>query len=351
MISGFKKGNLNMSNNQLLSGITIIQDDIQKFSSVIEKIASQTNLLAINAAMEAARAGNAGKGFAVVANEVKSLANQTSNDAKKFRTTVFDKIKSETEHLIEEFNERDYKRLSEMAQTLVQLIVRNLYERTADVRWWATDKALYECLENPTPESCAYATQRLGVINKFYSVYMNLVLADASGKVITVSQPGKYKMNSGTDISSLNWYRKALATGSGDEYVADDIYNDHLHNDFPVAVYAAAVRGKGELRGRPLGVLGVFFDWKEQSRIIVKEEPTFSPEEWKYSRVMLLDGAQRVIAASDSNGIYSHFPLPGGCGKKGYFRDEHGNIVAYARTLGYQEFDGLGWTGVITQKI
>ncbi|EKV32202.1 methyl-accepting chemotaxis receptor/sensory transducer [Caenispirillum salinarum AK4] len=53
-------------------------NDIGQIISLIETIASQTNLLALNATIEAARAGDAGKGFAVVANEVKVLANQTS---------------------------------------------------------------------------------------------------------------------------------------------------------------------------------------------------------------------------------------------------------------------------------
>ena len=62
--------------------------EIGEIIEIIQTIASQTHLLSLNAAIEAAGAGDAGKGFFVVANEVKELANQTETSAKVIRSKI-----------------------------------------------------------------------------------------------------------------------------------------------------------------------------------------------------------------------------------------------------------------------
>ncbi len=328
-----------------------ISGELQSYSNSNLQIVKQTKLLAINAIIEAARAGDSGKGFAVVADEVQRLADRAAEIAVRFQEVLVGRIslsRTMSETLVDEM---EGVRLIDMAQSLVQLIVRNLYERTADVRWWATDTAFWQALgEAGDADAVAFAADRLATINRFYSVYRDLVLTDARGTVVASANPGHARTLLGADVSREAWFRAARATATGDDYAVGEVMESPHHDGHDVLVYSTAVRANGQAKGAVIGTLGVYFDWQNQGQSIVETEAALPPNIAERTEVMLLDGKSRVIASTRPDRRFTSFGLRHGEEQRGSYYDDHGNIIAFARTLGYQEYDGLGWWGVVMQR-
>lgn len=317
--------------------------------SNIGQITGRTRILALNALIEAGRAGEAGKGFAVVAAEVKGI----SVEVEKI-TAQLDAELTEQAQRLETFGRRVVsqlraERLTDVALNAIEIIDRNLYERTCDVRWWATDNPVVACAADPTPEKCAYASKRLGVILGAYTVYLDLWICDAYGRVLTNGRPDRYPRAVGTSCISEEWFRRAMDTRSGEEFAVADIFENPTLNGAAVATYSTAIREDGESLGRPLGVLAIHFDWAPQAQTVV-DGVRLSGEERNRTRVMLLDANHRVIAASDRRGVLSEtFPLRTNGQSRGTYVDERGNTVCFAHTPGYETYRGLGWYGCIVQ--
>jgi C4-dicarboxylate-specific signal transduction histidine kinase len=244
------------------------------------------------------------------------------------------------------------QRLADLSLNLIEIIDRNLYERTCDVRWWATDASLVDVLAGPSPETCAHASQRLGIILDSYTVYLDILVADTSGRVIASGRPNAHGKAIGANVSLAPWFTQAMRHASGDQYYAGEVTAEPLLNNAQTCAFSAGVRSSENHLNPVIGVIGIFFDWQSQAASVINGV-RLSDDERSRSRVMMVDANHRIIASSDADShLGESIQLQVKNGQQNGYATLQDNIIqGYSLTPGFETYKGMGWLGVIEQRL
>lgn len=333
-----------------------IREKLNQSISAITAVNGDLRLLAFNAKIQAAKAGDAGAGFGVVASEIKELVAKTQNITNDLHTRVGHTIEELT--LLNEVLETQVRgrRLAQVAGTCMDLVDRNLYERSCDVRWWATESAVVRALESTCPQSLQEASERLGTILESYTVYYDLVICDLEGRVICNGRPGSYAV-SGCSVQNADWYAQARRSRSGSQFGFEGPVRSELANGEPVLVYSCGVRAGGKATGELLGVLGVVFNWNGLAREVVVRAETMLDAECAHNvRAYICSPEGIVLSASDSTAVSKAVPIPDM--RKLYSSPEnyslqiqqgvYHKLLGHASSQGYETYK-TGWKAIVVE--
>ena len=253
--------------------------------------------------------------------------------------------------------------LDSFAKQAIDLIDRNLFERAADIRWWATDRVLWTALMQPSPEAYDAACRRMKVINANYTMYRNLVLANTNGDLVACSKTELRNELRKINVSEHEWFQQGLRTTQATEYAVQDVGSSPLERTRPSSlIYAGGVRRDGARNGEAVGVLGVCFDWDTEAQKILR---TCLPRD-REGKVIpgcaafytSRDG--RIIESSDpafASGTIADLPavcagLAAGASATGVLtHGERRYLIGSCCTKGYREYAGLGWMSHIVRPV
>ena len=340
---------------QILNLADALGEKVRTSLKQIDEINTQSSLLSLNAKIEAARAGAAGRSFAVVATEMGELSETTKRVAIQLSSKLGGDI-AELQNISQRLaSDVLGTRLADLALTNIDLIDRNLYERSCDVRWWATDSSVVDLLTEPTPERVEYACKRLGVILNAYTVYFDLVVCGLNGEVLANGRPQTYK-SIGMNAGKQRWFQSALQTRSGDEFGFEIVHASPLVDGAYILGYSCAVRRGGEVDGEPIGVLGILFNWRGLAQTVVDRTP-LTDEEKTRSRVCILSEEGAILADTQGAPLSGelHFPeRESGWSSSKCFtevEEEAGQLlVAHAKAPGFETYS-THWHSVILQRL
>lgn len=309
----------------------------------IAQITRQMNVLGLNARIEAARVGQQGAGFALVAEEVRKVSGEIGEIASELGETLKARL-SRLEQMVEGLSDdATGTRLVDLAFSAIDVMDRNLYERSCDVRWWATDADLVRAATSGAAGDAAQASARLGVILDAYTVYSDIWLVGFDGRILCNGRPRAHRV-AGRDVSREPWFGLALQVADGGDFVAGDVAQSDLLGGGATMAWATPVRAEGQAKGRPKGVLVTQFDWGPQAAAVL--DGLRFGEAAEQMQAYLTDQTGRILAARGGPALRrDRIALPADQAA-GWLHLE-GRTLGFHRTEGFETWGGKSWYGVV----
>ncbi len=254
--------------------------------------------------------------------------------------------------------------LEMFSKQAIDLIDRNLFERSADIRWWSTDRYFWEALSDPSEEAFQRACNRLKVINNSYTMYRNLVLADSSGEIVACAKMELRNELKKVNVSDQEWFQNGMRTQRSNEYAVQDIQKSVLekHKERSL-IYSGGIRTAGAREGDATGVLGVMFDWDTEAKKILHNcLPRDAEGNFIAGCAAFYTNEQHEVIETTNEDAFpvgavislpdAHRKLADGQSASGvYHQNEKRYILGSSRTQGYREYRGLAWCAHVVRPL
>jgi hypothetical protein len=343
---------LGISPEELMSSKIIPEINKQTYLKVQDDKES-IQLISLNGIVFASKLGKRGAALGPIFNQI---------------TRTGDFVTSRMEDLLKEMAlgelDLNLKALENFSKQAIDLIDRNLFERSADIRWWSTDQYFWKALMNPSEEYFRKAGERLKVINGSYTMYRNLVLADSRGEIVACSRTEMRNELKKINVSDQYWFQQGMRTPRSSEYAVQDVAKSNLEKTKDRSlIYSGGVRSDGAREGESIGVLGILFDWDTEAQKILctclPRDPNGAQIEGSAAFYTNKNG--EIIETTHSENFPVGLKLQGpkpimgiGAGESvSGILDFNGvqYIIGSSKAKGYREYEGLEWSAHIVRPV
>ena len=240
--------------------------------------------------------------------------------------------------LITETLNKLQQKMTSKAQAAVDILVRNLYERTADVGFLATDDDVcnFVCAKERTNSQWEYIEKRLSEYVAKYSVYEEIVILDTNFTVLA-------NLNQENDIvgKKINDSLLQDTLDSEESFVETFRFSSLQANKKKAHIFSSKIVDKNSKE--TVGIICLCFRFENEMKRIFKNLDI----DYDGSVIMILDKDGKVLACSDENHVPNEIHIESVENTENaviYYRGLE-YFAKTVRTKGYQGYYGLGWKG------